>query len=71
MQTSPQAADPFGLLVDPEAIQRALAGSQRLESLNRRICRPLDRTVVPKPADGESAAFDAAVEQDDSLSLED
>ena len=71
MQTTSHAADPFGLLVDPQAVQRALEGSQRLECLNRRICRPLDRTVVPKPADGESAAYDAAIERDDSLPLED
>lgn len=75
MHATSHAADPFSLLVDPQAVQRALEGSQRLECLNRRICRPLDRTVVPKPAGEDSAnydaAIDAAIEQDDNLPLED
>jgi hypothetical protein len=49
--SSRHAADPFGMLIDPQAIVRALEGSQRLECLNRRVCRPLDRMPVPK--DGE------------------
>lgn len=62
MHASSHAANPFGLLIDPAAILRALEGSQRLESLDRRICRPLDRTVTPK-ADGDAqAAFDAQVD---------
>jgi hypothetical protein len=71
MQSTFHAADPFGQLIDPQAVQRALEGSQRLECLNRRICRPLDRTVVPKPAGEDSVAYDAAIEQDYSLPLED
>lgn len=37
------ASNPFALLTDPEAILRAVESSQPLESLNRRVCRPLDR----------------------------
>jgi hypothetical protein len=65
-----QAADPFGMLIDPLGAQRALAASQqRLESLNRRICRPLDRVTTPpdaKPgADRES--YDAEVDRAGSM----
>lgn len=68
MHVPSHAVDPFGLLVDPLAVQRALEGSQRLERLNRRICRPLDRVITPKPADGsECDAFDAAIEQQDEV----
>jgi hypothetical protein len=44
----PAVASPFDMLIDPLALQRALEGSQRLESLNRRICRPLDRQMPDK-----------------------
>ena len=50
---SPAAASPFDMLIDPLALQRALEGSQRLESLNRRICRPLDRHMPGKPESDE------------------
>lgn len=49
----PAAASPFDMLIDPLALQRALEGSQRLESLNRRICRPLDRNMPAKPETDE------------------
>ncbi|HVK33378.1 MAG TPA: hypothetical protein VM845_12860 [Burkholderiaceae bacterium] len=62
MHALSHAADPFGMLIDPAAIQRALEGSQRLECLNRRICRPLDRVMPPKAAEGDRAASDASVE---------
>lgn len=43
MHAVPLSANPFALLTDPEAIFRAVEASPRLESLNRRVCRPLDR----------------------------
>jgi hypothetical protein len=43
MHAEPQAANPFALLTDPEAIFRAMEASPHLEGLNRRVCRPLDR----------------------------
>ena len=65
MQTASIAANPFALLTDPEAIFRAVEASQRLEGLNRRVCRPLDR--APR-GDGqgvehEAAAHDAAIDR--------
>jgi hypothetical protein len=51
-------ANPFGMLVDPQAVERALAGSQRLECLNRRICRPLDRVTIPGDRAHEVDALD-------------
>jgi hypothetical protein len=44
----PASASPFDMLIDPLALQRALEGSQRLERLNRRVCRPLDRHMPGK-----------------------
>lgn len=62
MHASSHAANPFGMLIDPASILRALEGSQRLEGLNRRICRPLDRVAPPKSDEGERAVADAAIE---------
>jgi hypothetical protein len=64
MHASSHAANPFGMLIDPAAIQKALEGSQRLESLNRRICRPLDRVMPAKSgeAERERADHDAAMD---------
>ena len=45
-------ANPFALLMDPEAVFRAIEKSERLVRLQSRICRPLDRPLLP-PAGGE------------------
>ena len=46
-RTSQLAVNPFALLMEPETIFRAIAKSERLERLHSRICRPLDRPVLP------------------------
>lgn len=35
--------NPFMLLLHPEAVLAAVQKSERLERLNRHLCRPLDR----------------------------
>ena len=40
-------ANPFALLLDPEAVFRAIEKSERLERLHSRVCRPLDRPLLP------------------------
>ena len=64
------ASNPFGMLVDPEAVVRALEGSQRLESLNRRVCRPLDRQSPPKATGSERDGFDAAHDREEPSASE-
>jgi hypothetical protein len=56
MHAVPLTANPFALLTDPETVFRAVESSPRLEGLNRRICRPLDRA-----ARGEGDAADASL----------
>lgn len=47
------AANPFALLMNPEAVFKAIENSERLERLHSRICRPLDRPLLPHaPAEG-------------------
>lgn len=40
--------NPFMLLVHPEAVFAAVENSERLNRLNRHLCRPLDRVVGPQ-----------------------
>lgn len=39
--------NPFMLMINPEVVLAAMAKSERLEQLNRHLCRPLDRPVNP------------------------
>jgi len=56
-QAQHPAANPFALLMDPQAIFRAIENSERLERLHSRVCRPLDKPLLPVVAaeDTESA----------------
>jgi hypothetical protein len=49
-QAQHPAVNPFALLMDPEAVFKAIANSERLERLHSRICRPLDRPLLPLAA---------------------
>ncbi len=63
--TSTQHVDnPFALLMDPDSVIRAMEKSERLETLHRRICRPLDRPLLPKKGDEAAAA-----EMDDEVEV--
>ena len=53
MQTSPRAANPFALLLNPQAVIAQIEGSERLERLHRRVCRPLDKPLLDGAATGE------------------
>lgn len=47
MQTQSIAANPFALMMDPQAVLEAVERSAPLSGLQRRICRPLDRPLIP------------------------
>ncbi len=49
--------NPFMLMLNPEVVLAAVEKSERLSQLNRHLCRPLDRPVLPK-ADGTAEADD-------------
>ena len=64
MNASSHAANPFDMLINPQAILDAIERSTRLQSLDRKICRPLDKAAAPKPIVGSDvAAFDAALDR--------
>ena len=41
-QSSSLLTNPFALMLDPEAVLRAVENSEKLSSLQSRVCRPLD-----------------------------
>jgi hypothetical protein len=44
--------NPFALMLNPDQVFDAIGRSERLERLQRRVCRPLDKPVLPRtPAD--------------------
>jgi hypothetical protein len=51
-------ANPFALLMDPESVFRAIEKSERLERLHSRVCRPLDRPLLPHTPADESAVVE-------------
>jgi len=57
------AANPFALLMDPQSIFRAIEKSERLERLHSRVCRPLDRPLLPHAGCDEASTFDQIVDQ--------
>jgi hypothetical protein len=54
LQTIQLANNPFALLLHPEAVLAEIERSGRLGLLNSRICRPLDKPLIPCAAE-ESA----------------
>ena len=60
--------NPFMMMTNPEVILRAVEHSERLSGLQRRICRPLDKPLIPKVRAMDLADYDSA--SDDDLELE-
>lgn len=50
----PIAGNPFALLMDPESIFQAIERSERLARLQSRVCRPLDKPLLPVVAAEET-----------------
>ncbi|HMN77304.1 MAG TPA: hypothetical protein PKC97_14655 [Burkholderiaceae bacterium] len=61
MQEPRSIANPFELMMNPEAVLQAIARSDRLERLQRRICRPLDKPVIAR-SDSGSKSIDGAID---------
>jgi hypothetical protein len=67
------STNPFALMMEPEAIFRALESSERLNRLKSRICRPLDQPLIAKTEGNgatEVAEFDRAIEVDPTIEAE-
>lgn len=66
MQTLPLASNPFALMLDPDAVVRAMDRSERLARLKSQICRPLDKPLIAR-CDASLLAFDEAIDGDVAL----
>jgi hypothetical protein len=65
MHSVQPVANPFALLLNPEAVVAEMERSERLNRLSSRICRPLDR---PHPAEaGEGKTADSNLVMRDSV----
>ncbi len=58
MQPLTTPANPFALMIDPQAVFERIERSERLDRLQRRICRPLDKPLIPVGANGDEAEID-------------
>ena len=62
MQSLPAEFNPFALMLDPQAVLARIESSERLERLQRRICRPLDKILsdvaVADRGDAEASSED-------------
>ena len=66
--------NPFTMMTDPEAILQAVEASERLSGLQRRVCRPLDRPLIPKKGrTADLAAYDQEIDlaEEDTAALGD
>ncbi len=62
MQSLSLKTNPFALMLDPQAVFAQITHSERLERLQSRICRPLDKPLLaPSPDEsGELSELDRA-----------
>lgn len=62
--TSFAGVHPFAMMLNPEAVLQAVERSERMQRLQRRVCRPLDKPLIPRIAGLQ--AYDQAIDEDDS-----
>ena len=68
MQNISLHANPFALMMDPEAVLAAMERSERLNHLQSRVCRPLDKQEeAAEKATPFSHMRDDVVEQEEAL----
>jgi hypothetical protein len=48
MSQTQAVSNPFGLMLDPEAVVKAMECSERLARLQSRVYRPLDKPLISK-----------------------
>ncbi|MDE2367573.1 MAG: hypothetical protein KGN16_01270 [Burkholderiales bacterium] len=65
MSQQTSVRNPFQMMIDPELVLAAVARSERLGQLQRRLCRPLDRVAGASAAGGDGESADAGGEADD------
>jgi hypothetical protein len=56
-------ADPFAMLINPQAVLQAIEQSGRLGALASRVCRPLDKPLIPKRDNDDGRGYDAPIDR--------
>lgn len=59
--------NPFVLMLDPEAVISAMESSLPLRGLRGRVCRPLDKPLIPKLFNSTVREFDSAIDGEDFI----
>ena len=67
MSATATRLNPFVLMLDPEAVISAMETSANLRGIRGRICRPLDKPLIPKIFDTAAREFDAVIEAEDFM----
>ncbi len=71
MQKQSLYANPFALMMDPQSVLEAMERSERLNRLQSRICRPLDKPLIPLVNADAQASFDQEVDAAPDVDLPD
>ena len=66
MSTTSSRINPFVLMLDPEAVIHAMETRANLRGLRQRICRPLDKPLIPKIF-AAARDFDAVIEAEEFM----
>lgn len=69
MQKQSLYANPFALMMDPQAVLEAMERSERLNRLQSRVCRPLDKPLIPLVS-SEGQDFDREVDASPDIAEE-
>ena len=67
MRSTQARQNPFMMMMDPETILLAVERSERLNGLSRRVCRPLDKPLIPMVRAAELADFDREIDLEDCV----
>ena len=70
MNASHSRLNPFFLMLDPEVVISAMESSTALRSLRQRVCRPLDKPLIPKTHTIDRIAlrdFDSVIDDEEFM----
>jgi hypothetical protein len=62
MRKTRPAANPFLMMMSPQVIIDAVERSQRLNQLERHVCRPLDRPLIPRVGATDLEVYDREID---------
>ncbi len=62
MQKHSLYANPFALMMAPQAVLEAMERAERLNRLQSRVCRPLDKPLIPVVQGNAREEFDQEID---------